>query len=571
MMLKPSSSKHKEMKICTFDIEAFNWIDFQMLGFYDGNKYYHFDSVEDFMNHFITRKYAGYHCFAHNFGGYDFNFIMDYIIKNKNKYNCKAVPIGSNIGFLSVKKNNHKKRTWHFNDSYLLLKHSLDDLTKTFNVQHKKMDMDRNNLEKYDRNKVAEYMKYDTIGLYEVLIKFKEWIGKYKVPIQPTIAKQSLEMWKKTLRRPVICLSDDAEEFVRKAYHGGRNEIFKMKTYDNVYTYDFNSLYPSIMLDSLMPTGKPVYTKVYKDDSLGFFKAKIKIPDMYIPPLPIHRNMKLIYPVGIIEGVYSTNELNYAIDLGCEVDVEEGYTFSSDYIFKEYIEHLYGLKVNAKDKVTKLIAKLLMNSLYGKFAQKRIQEYIIYKSGFKEPKDFNSLIFWKPELSLFKKEKHSNANFIIPSLSATITANAGIKLHKAFKKLKEQNIYYTDTDSIITTKRMKTSNKIGELKEEMNGDGAIFLLPKLYAIKMGDEVKIKAKGFDSSVLEKLSFSDFEDALNGDYSAFKQSKIKFAKFKTSIIRNDQALSMAEFSKSIQSKYNKRNILRSFDTEPIKVIE
>jgi heme oxygenase len=45
-------------------------------------------------------------------------------------------------------------------------------------------------------------------------------------------------------------------------------------------------------------------------------------------------------------------------------------------LFKKYVEHFYDQKLNAKDQIEREIAKLALNSIYGKFGQKEIESRI---------------------------------------------------------------------------------------------------------------------------------------------------------------------------------------------------
>lgn len=55
-----------------------------------------------------------------------------------------------------------------------------------------------------------------------------------------------------------------------------------------------------------------------------------------------------------------------AIRYGYEFEIIRGYKFNTGYIFREYADKMYELrKTYKKDNPLNLIAKLLMNSLYG--------------------------------------------------------------------------------------------------------------------------------------------------------------------------------------------------------------
>lgn len=66
-------------------------------------------------------------------------------------------------------------------------------------------------------------------------------------------------------------------DFIKLGYTGGAVDVYKPYG-KNVHRYDVNSLYPSTMLNNLMPIGNPIYfdgdiTKFYPN-SFGFLRWK---------------------------------------------------------------------------------------------------------------------------------------------------------------------------------------------------------------------------------------------------------------------------------------------------------
>jgi hypothetical protein len=91
------------------------------------------------------------------------------------------------------------------------------------------------------------------------------------------------------------------ERAVRAAYFGGRNEIF-IPIINNIFSFDFNSLYPTAMMMP-MPVGIPVHTfSKNLNEIFGFVRAKIITPAINIPVLPcrvkVNGVQKLIFPIG---------------------------------------------------------------------------------------------------------------------------------------------------------------------------------------------------------------------------------------------------------------------------------
>lgn len=556
--------KIKGMKFCVADVEAVEWTNPIVVGFFDGNKYRHFETMQDFLKFYFRQKYANYKCFFHWGGGYDFNFIFD-TMHNYFQDIAWSCLDNNGVHFISMKSPD-KKRVWHFSDSYKLLPASLHTLTNDFDVEHKKLvEFDRGNLQKIPVADVIRYNEYDCRGLYEVLEKFQTWFNGIGVDMKTTVASQALATWRRMMPFNMTTLDEYSESFIRKGYFGGRVEIFKMKCFDKFYYYDFTSLYPYVMKKYDMPVGKPMETSEFQEDKIGFYEVEVSVPDMYIPVLPFIMDGKLIFPTGNFRGIFSSEEIKFARSLGCEFKIKYGYVFDGAKIFDEYIDRFFELK-NTSQGSTKMISKLLLNSLYGKFAQKRDRENIVR---IVDPSEVSGTKPYMEEFGLYKKFSFSKANYIIPSISAWITSCARVELAKMLYEAGQQNIYYADTDSICSTKKLPTGKNLGDLKLEMTGLEAIFLLPKTYAIRTDSGLIIKAKGFEREFTAKLTMNSFDKALNGDASDFNQNLLRFGKFKECLRRNGQFVSMLQKKKSIQSVYTKREVLENLDTRPLRV--
>ena len=164
-----------------------------------------------------------------------------------------------------------------------------------------------------------------------------------------------------------------------------------------------------------------------------------------------------------------------------------------------------------------LTAKLLLNSLYGRFGMDDSFTYseIISKKDypkFDKMADFkeslvdlidlglNYLVQLKNPKVIQKtyldncKETH-NVNIAIAS---AVTAYARIHMSQFKNNPNLPNLYYTDTDSLYfdgpLPDHLVDPTKLGALKLEGVYDKAIFLAPKVYALKNNNEEIIKIKG-----------------------------------------------------------------------------
>lgn len=76
---------------------------------------------------------------------------------------------------------------------------------------------------------------------------------------------------------------------------------------------------------------------------------------------------KTIAPVGTWTGTNFSEELYNAEKYGYKLKILSGYLFEKGYIFKDYVEFLYDMKLKSENNSANYtISKLLLNSLYGR-------------------------------------------------------------------------------------------------------------------------------------------------------------------------------------------------------------
>lgn len=195
-----------------------------------------------------------------------------------------------------------------------------------------------------------------------------------------------------------------------------------------------------------------------------------------------------------------------------------------------------------------MVAKLLMNSLYGRFGMDYSLEStsictnkevlnILNRTGTNkhvidvEPLGNNSFIVTEESDNLSTKisslSHHHNINV---GVAAAVTALARIEMSK-FKNKESLKLYYTDTDSIFvdqSPEQMKNlfgdviGNKLGQLKLECEIEKAIFLAPKAYYLETSEgKIIVKIKGLSAAVINELcgdnvlNFDSFINVLHKD--------------------------------------------------------
>lgn len=436
------------------------------------------------------------------------------------------------------------------------------------------------------KEQVLDYLKKDCISLWQSIAKFYQWPLIEEAGHAITTASQAVKVWQKMAPDSIMTLPPEVDDFVRGAYYGGRTEIFRtmydnkfqkrsfaspftdeeiqilnnqLQNSDKLYYYDVNSLYPTVMRMYEYPSSFSHYAYgeyEYNPDEMGVWEVIVEVPDdLWCPPLGINYefpngDVRFIFPTGIFKGRWTIHEIEYAKELGVKVlKYIKGVIFKNGgYIFKDFIEKLYGMRLKAKkekDSVTDMVTKLLMNSCYGKLGMNIEREQLVID-------DYNSLDLAEhsvvygdneeDEVRLCTKPVIIKKALVNVAIPCYVTSYSRVFMHKnCYMKAGKDHLYYTDTDSIFTTKQFETGDLLGELKLEEAVDSACFLLPKTYINEYGHgeealKKKITMKGFESRKTTHFTYSDFVEFLRGDLSELRiMQDFKFATLKTALSR------------------------------------
>lgn len=622
--LKPSTGleKPKVPDFAVSDIEAADWIKFLVIGYYakhEGREiWHHFNDMGEYIDWIFSSEQPYESIYFHFGGKYDFMFALKELFSRRKEYYIdNIIPRGSMLLCFSgyslkrVPKGHFfdedkfvreeadgtvviKGRKIEFRDSSAMLPFSLASLTENFRVEHKKQSIDYESIKEVTPE-LLEYLMYDCKGLYEVIEKYISWPLIQKAGPAYTMAGQAMKVFRLFMTQEITSLSAEVDEFVRGAYFGGRTEIFKPlylgNTKNPIFCLDVNSLYPTMMLEE-MPTNVKFMTDKYMPEMMGFYDAEVYVPEsMYIPPLgvlhKVGKTTKYIFPTGYVRGRFSTIELEYAKSIGCKIiRTGRGVLFKNGgKIFKDYILELYKIRENSsKDTVDNVLAKLLMNSLYGRFGIRRDRENVAIDYGQEGVEPVAEIECAGGDIiRLVKEPAYLDKSFSNVAISAWVTSLARIHMHKIYMKIPEA-MYYTDTDSLFTQKLLETDDsRLGELKKEYAVSSACFLLPKTYLVNLAEPLKDKKtggeiwkktvmKGFDREKIKEFTLEDFQHALEGELHLLKvRNKAKFATFRSAVSRGDLLSMMPENDREIRSCYDKRRIVKlasgAYDTEPL----
>lgn len=308
-----------------------------------------------------------------------------------------------------------------------------------------------------------------------------------------------------------------------------------------------------------MPGGLPRFsTETNLESIFGFVRAEVTAPskkELRVAILPIKgKNGELITFRGSQEGTWFSEELKNAINYGYKVKVKDCILFDQvDNMFEEYVNEFYNLKSQAeleKDTVSRLIYKLLLNSLSGRWGLRDLdtEMKVVHSKNLAvlnktENVDVlftsNRLSFVKshgpldPEVvdlfvkdNLIDKPKNSfnedkdkawGKNNSAVQISAAITAYGRIYMSQ-FKNIPGNTYYGGDTDSFILDKPLDSTmvgNKIGQAELEQIIVEAFFHSKKSYLIVNNkNQIVIKMKGINKAN-SKLNLESFIKLFKGE--------------------------------------------------------
>jgi hypothetical protein len=195
-----------------------------------------------------------------------------------------------------------------------------------------------------------------------------------------------------------------------------------------------------------------------------------------------------------------------------------------------------------------LVYKLILNSLYGKFAEKLekdvIQPFNLEIEELRDIKEFERI---KNYIRYTIENEPASYNIVI--WSVYVTAYARLMLYEEMTRL---NAIYCDTDSIITNQKTPSGLKLGDLELEYKIKEGFIVKPKFYAFRTSEKEICKIKG----VSELLGFDDFYSRVKkkSDYVEFRYKK--FCKFKEALRRDLKPNEIIEVIKRLEKKDSKR---------------
>jgi hypothetical protein len=361
------------------------------------------------------------------------------------------------------------------------------------------------------------YCKRDVEIMVKSWFKWLEFLDTHDLGnFRVTIGSTALSSWRYRFMKHKVFIHNNPQalELERAAYHGGRTECFwSGERSDGPFYYlDVNNMYGFVLSEKLYPVGiwnvdtQPTLSrllrKLEKQSVIG--RVRVRTDE---PIFPIMRDGFTTYPTGEFDCTLSSPELIYAFNHDALVDVYRMVWYKSARLFKDYIKFFHGLRMKYRTEHNdgyEQIAKMMMNSLYGKFGQSGFDQKRIGNAAPGET--WTNLVLdartgqvnrlFALAGGVYEEHRQGESSNSFPAIAAHVTAYARLYLWELIKQAGYQHAFYCDTDSLIVDqqgydnlKSRLDPDRLGWLKVEHTSQRLSIRAPKDYS--MDERVRIK--------------------------------------------------------------------------------
>ena len=333
------------------------------------------------------------------------------------------------------------------------------------------------------------------------------------------IGKTRWESW-----FPQLPIELDAD--IRRAYKGGF--VYLKPEHRNARglagkQYDVNSLYPWVMYTKLLPYGYPVYFEGAPEPCEKYplyiihLKCTFELKEGHLPTLQLKNNRRFVETEYLTTsrvkmGRYEENEpiemwltnVDYELlvdhyDLD-EVTFINGFKFKGAVgMFKEYIDFWMHIKETTTGALRQL-AKLMLNSLYGKFATNpKARKKIPYLA--------------EDNIVRYTYGDTEERDPVYTAMGCFITAYAREKTIRSAQANYDRFIY-ADTDSLKLVGFEEAEGlevhdtHLGAWKDEGNFTDSKWIRAKTYMVTVDGKTKVTCAGMPDNVKEQVTYDNF---------------------------------------------------------------
>jgi hypothetical protein len=422
------------------------------------------------------------------------------------------------------------------------------------------------------RRRIA-YCARDAEITWKLANYVQDGVAELGAEMKLTAAATSLDCFRRRyLHEPLPCLPPEVQTWLHGGYCGGRVECFRLGDYrEPLFKNDINGAYVSVMINQEFPDLGTFRDRGRELDLTqeGMADCQLEVPEhLWAAPLPM-KGEKLTFPVGRLTGRWTYNELRQALNVGCKINrVSRSYSSQRTGAYlREMMLKLRAIREAPETPpAVSRMAKLLGNSLYGKFAQRNEEFKYITLAEYSRDVRIGKLLAWRDydpdrtqafdacrvvKLVIGNRiPTHSNVIW-----SACITAGCRMIL---YPHLDESSTFYCDTDSVLGRKEYPKTKTLGQLACQGAYSRLVIRGNKLYAGREENAWEAHAKGVP---------------LNRALQAVRQPGVVLqsrrpVKLRTALRGGGDANLWIDVTKKLSAEYDKRRVLRGGETAPLK---
>lgn len=477
----------------------------------EGNIVNYGENIEDFLQ--WCSKNHGALIYFHNLK-FDGTFIISYLLYNGFAHKEElfshdtkgfSTLIGDMGEYYQIKINFSANKQVTIYDSLKLIPLSVREIAKAF-----KLPMEKGKIDYQDytiNDKTLDYVFRD-VKIVAMAIKFFRDKGYTRM----TIGSNSYHSFMDNVAGAKILFPRLGKEFIntwRMAYRGGRsqvNPIYANKIVKNVRRYDLNSMYPSIMAQRYLPYGDPIPCKTrgkYRFE-LYHIEAHFSLKPGHLPTLlqtatmftksgdTYYTNTEGVIDLYVSNLDWELVERHYDIHYVKFIEILGFRTIKGP--FESWVLDMYEKKSNSEGGL-RLVYKLLLNSLYGKFGSKC--------------EGINKIPVLDDEgvMSFVNSELHDMPQYYLP-MAIAIVSWAHVIIDDAIMQVGYPNFIYCDTDSVHTfaelPAEMVDNKELGKFKLEGIESISKYVRQKTYIYKEDESWNITCAGMPISIKEYLT-------------------------------------------------------------------
>lgn len=339
-----------------------------------------------------------------------------------------------------------------------------------------------------------------------------------------TIAQQAMNAFRHGRMRHKICLHDETSvrALERGGYFGGQSEVFRYGAYrEPVAQLDVNSLYPAMMRENLYPCRLARWE--IRQQLLALAPqiepaASIAVVELSTSGhcYPLRTPRGVIYARGEFQTTLAGPELAHAIARGHVKRWGSWAEYDLAPLFASYVDEFWQLRQRYAaegDEFSAALCKLLLNSLYGKFGQRRAK----WEDRPEISTPFGAWQLWYDRDSAGVVRKYRAVGWHVqeesdrgevqgafPAIAAFVTSYGRMAMARLRELAGHREVFYQGVDSLVVSAaglaslrkaRAIDSARLGKLRLEREATSCALWGPGDYEIGERIVISGRARGW----------------------------------------------------------------------------